>query len=79
MFSLKMVYGDWVFLAAAILKLLFCDLLLIIHFFNTSLRVFLEAFSDKDRGEEKGAVTHWQENYGNLCSDGYWCLRGVQC
>lgn len=45
MFSLKIGRGDWVFLAAAILKL-FCNFLLITPFFNAFFRVFvvLEAF-----------------------------------
>lgn len=58
MFSLKKGCGDCVFLAAAILKLLFFyDLFLIIHFSNAFFKNFVvpEAFSAKDvlLGEEK--------------------------
>lgn len=54
MFSLKMGCGDWVFLAAASLKLLFCDLLLIIYFFHSFFRVYvvLEAFFRPRWGEK---------------------------
>lgn len=72
MFSLEKGCGDCVFLAAAILKLLFFyDLFLIIHFSNTFFKIFVvpEGFSAKDTllggGEERGAA-HRQENYQNL-------------
>lgn len=61
MFSLKKGCGDWVFLAAAILRwLFFYDLLLIIHFSNTFFKVSVvpAAFSAKGvllgGGEEGG-------------------------
>lgn len=67
MFSPKKGCGDRVFLAAAILKLLFFyDLLFIIRFSNTLLKVFVvpEAFSAKGvflGGGEEGGAAHRQE------------------
>lgn len=69
MFSLKKGCGVQVFLAAAILKLLFSyDLLLIIHFANTFFKVFVvpEAFSAKGvllGGGEEGGAAHRQDKY----------------
>lgn len=69
MLSLKKGCGDQVFLAAAILKLLFFyDLLLIIHFSNAFFKVFVvpETFSAKGMllgGGEEGGAAHRQEKY----------------
>lgn len=69
MFSLKKGCGDWIFLAAAILKLLFFyDLLLIMHFSNSFLKVFVvpEAFSAKGvllGGGGEGGAARRQEKH----------------